>query len=321
MSPKIRIVAMLFAFIMFVTGCSLIEKETIEGKVIDGKEVIATVNDEHILKSDFELQVDSVKAVLEANGQEFTSAEGKKFFQEIRKQVLDSMIRDVIALQEAEKNGITLNEEDLEQAIVQMESYHGGKEALDNFLKNQNMDRQQFKDLLKQQIIINDFRENMTSDITVTDKDVKKYYDDNKEMFELSSPEIRASHILVETEEDAKMVLSELEQGKDFAELAKKYSTDEITSSNGGDLGYFGKGRMVPEFEEAAFKLKTGEISDIVKSEFGYHIIKVTGQRSSLTLDDVKDYIKNNLISSKKEEKFNDLLDEWEKKSKIEKYL
>jgi foldase protein PrsA len=321
MNLKFKIVVILAAFILIVSGCGLIEKDSTEGKVIDGKDVVASVNEEHVSKSDFDIQADRVKTALEANGQDFSTAEGKKNFQEIKKKVLDSMIRDIIALQQAKKSDVSLKEGQLEEAIVQLEAYHGGKDALDNYLKNQNMDRAEFSELLKEQLIINNLKEKLTSDITVTDDDVKKYYNENSEMFKLSSPEIRASHILVATEDEAKKVLSQLKEGKDFAELAKKYSTDNTTSVEGGDLGFFGKGQMVPEFEKAAFALKPGEISDIVKSEFGYHIIKVTGERSSLKLEDVETYIKNNLESSEKEEKFNKLLDEWQKQSKIEKYL
>ncbi len=321
MNLKFKTVIILATLALIVSGCGLIEKDSTEGKVIDGKNVVACVNEEHVLKSDFDIQVDRVKTALEANGQDFSSAEGKKNFQEIKKKVLDSMIRDIIALQQAEKSNVSLKNGQLEETIAQLEQYHGGKDALDNYLKNQDMDRAQFTELLKEQLIINNLKEKLTSDITVTDDDVKKYYNENKEMFKLSSPEIRASHILLKTEEEAKKVLSQLKEGKDFAELAKKYSTDSATSAEGGDLGFFGKGQMIPEFEKAAFALKPGEISDIVKSEFGYHIIKVTGERSSLKLEDVETYIKNNLESSEKEEKFNKLLDEWQKQSKIEKYL
>ena len=89
---------------------------------------------------------------------------------------------------------------------------------------------------------------------------------------------IRASHILVSTLEEAEKVLSEIKSGGDFGELAKKYSKCP-SKENGGDLGYFEKGQMVKEFEDAAFSLNEGEISGIVKTEFGYHIIKLTGKK------------------------------------------
>jgi len=88
---------------------------------------------------------------------------------------------------------------------------------------------------------------------------------------------IRASHILVSTSEEAESVLSEIKAGGDFGELAKKYSSCP-SKGQGGDLGYFAKGQMVKDFEDAAFSLKEGEVSGIVKTQFGYHIIKLTGK-------------------------------------------
>ena len=125
----------------------------------------------------------------------------------------------------------------------------------------------------------------------------------------------------METEDEAKKIFAELKAGADFAELAGKYSKDPGSKEMGGDLGYFSKGRMVPEFEQAAFALKPGEMSDIVKTEHGYHIIKVTDERTSVSFEDAKDYIKYNLENSKKEEEFMKHLTEWEKQSKIEKYI
>src|SRR5690606_36379540 len=130
------------------------------------------------------------------------------------------------------------------------------------------------------------------------------YYDENKEMFELPSPEIRASHILVDTEEEAREILSKIRGGADFEELAKMYSKDPGTKDLGGDLGFFAKGKMVPEFEEAAFALNPGEVSDVVKTEYGYHVIKVTGRRSSLSFEDAKEDIRNNLENAKKDKEF-----------------
>ncbi len=316
---KISILLLICAIAM--AGCQNVEKVETQGKIIDGKEVIAKVNDELILKSDYDRQVLQVKSALEANGQDFATDEGKKVLKEIREKVLEAMINDQLILQQAEKDNITLSEEEFEQAISDLEQYHGGKDALDKYLEQQELDRSSFEKLVKEQLLINQFKEKLTSDIKVTDEEVKKFYEDNKTMFELPTPEIRASHILVDTENEAKKILTEIKAGGDFAALAKDYSKDPGSKELGGDLGYFSKGKMDPEFEKAAFALKPGEISDVVKTTFGYHIIKVTGERTSLSFDDAKDYIKSNLENSKKEEDFNKYLDEWKKQSKIEKYL
>ncbi|WP_281273759.1 peptidylprolyl isomerase [Biomaibacter acetigenes] len=321
MKLKMKAIGLAVAIIIGISGCGIIQKDTTEGKVIDGKEVIAVVNGENILKSDFDSQVNQVKSALEANGQDFSTDEGKKNLQEIKKKVLDSMIKDVLSLQQAKKENVTLKPNQMQEAVSQLETYHGGKDALDNYLKQQGMDWKSFEKLLQDQLIINNLKEKLTANVKVSDEDVKKYFDSNKDMFKLPSPEIRASHILVPTEDEANKVLAEIKAGEDFAELARKYSTDPGSKDKGGDLGYFGKGKMVPEFEKAAFALKQGEVSQPVKTQFGYHIIKVTGERTSLSFDDVKDYIKSNLLTSKKDEEFNKFLDQWQKQSKIEKYL
>jgi peptidyl-prolyl cis-trans isomerase C len=105
--------------------------------------------------------------------------------------------------------------------------------------------------------------------------------------------EVRARHILVPTEDEAKAVLAEIKKGTDFAELAKQKSKDPGAAAEGGDLGYFGKAQMVPEFAEAAFKMKKGDVSDPVKTQFGWHIIKVEDKRTkpAPTFENVKEQI------------------------------
>ncbi|MFS0782979.1 peptidylprolyl isomerase [Bacillus sp. 1P06AnD] len=118
-------------------------------------------------------------------------------------------------------------------------------------------------------------------DIKVTDKELKKAYEDYK-------PEIRARHILVADEKTAKEVKAKLAAGEKFEDLAKKYSTDTASAEKGGDLGWFGAGAMVPEFEAAAYKLNKGQISDPVKTDNGYHIIEVTDKKEKKSFEDMK---------------------------------
>ena len=136
--------------------------------------------------------------------------------------------------------------------------------------------------------------------ITVPPADVERSYNDNIQQY--TTPEqVRASHILLKTEgkDDAVVkaraedILKQAKTGTDFAELAKKYSEDEANAKNGGDLDFFGKGRMVPEFDRVAFSMESGQISDLVKTEFGYHIIKLTDKKPGTTrkLDEVRQQI------------------------------
>jgi peptidyl-prolyl cis-trans isomerase D len=138
----------------------------------------------------------------------------------------------------------------------------------------------------------------------VSAEDIQRYYDDNKEQY--STPEqVRASHILLKTEgkdeaavkKQAEDLLAKVKAGADFAKLATEYSEDDSSKVKGGDLDFFGKGRMVPEFDKAAFSMKPGEISDLVKSQFGYHIIKVTDKKAATTkpLDEVRAQIEDQI--------------------------
>ena len=130
----------------------------------------------------------------------------------------------------------------------------------------------------------------------VTDAELRKVYDEAIGQMK-SEPEVRARHILVETEDEAKAVVAELKKGADFAELAKAKSKDP-GSADGGDLGYFTKDQMVPEFSEVAFKLEKGQLSDPVKSQFGWHIIKVEDKREKKPpeFDKVKDQLENFVV-------------------------
>jgi peptidyl-prolyl cis-trans isomerase D len=140
--------------------------------------------------------------------------------------------------------------------------------------------------------------------VVVPPADVERAYNDGIEQY-TTAEQVRASHILLKTEgkDDAAMkakaadVLKQAKAGADFAELAKKYSEDEASAKNGGDLDYFGRGRMVPEFDQAAFAMQPGQMSDLVKTQYGYHIIKLVDKKpaTTRTLADVRQQLTDQL--------------------------
>ena len=153
--------------------------------------------------------------------------------------------------------------------------------------------------------------------VKVSDEEVRKYYDEHSEEFML--PERwRASHILVETPEEADAIKQKLSQGADFAELAKEKSKD-ATAKIGGDVGYFSKGQLVPEFEEECYKLKVGEVGNVVKTQFGYHVIKLTDRKSPEVqqFDSVKDMIKRELERNKKKDLLDKMMSDLKGSAKI----
>jgi foldase protein PrsA len=145
-------------------------------------------------------------------------------------------------------------------------------------LMQYGMTEETFKDSLKLDLLV---EKASIADIEATDEEIKEYYDNYK-------PQIKARHILVEDEATAKEVKTKLDNGEDFAELAKEYSQDPGSAEAGGDLGWFGPGAMVAEFEEAAYALDVNEISAPVQSEHGFHIIQVTEKEEKKSLEEMK---------------------------------
>ncbi len=152
----------------------------------------------------------------------------------------------------------------------------------------------------------------------ISDSDVEQYYEQHKDQY-LIPERIKASHILLSTEEEAKKVLDELNAGADFAESARAHSKD-LTKDRGGDLGYFQKGQMIPEFEKVCFSLDPGQMSDIVKTRFGYHIIKVTDKQPSKykQLPEVKEKIRAKLTDQAKQQEFRNFVKLLKDRAKID---
>ncbi len=151
----------------------------------------------------------------------------------------------------------------------------------------------------------------------VTEEETRKMYEDNKPLF--STETVAARHIMVKTQAEAEAVLKELEGGKDFAELARAKSEDTGSAEKGGELGNLKRGQTVPEFEEEAFRLKEGELSPVIKTQYGYHILK-GGAHASVTqpFDEVKERIQQTLLQQTQRETFMAFMADLEKQAKTE---
>lgn len=156
------------------------------------------------------------------------------------------------------------------------------------------------------------------SAIQIPDEELEKYYKENKTDF-FRDTTLRASHILIDTQEKADEVLKEINSGTEFEDVAKKYSSCPSKDS-GGDLGFFTKGRMVKEFDEAVFNMSVGEISKPIKTQFGYHIIKLTEQKAAgiMAFDEIKESLKKELLKAKQTFFLTKKLDELSKKYTVE---
>ena len=241
--------------------------------------VLADVNGNVITTQDFKNEVDRLPPYLKPMVQ---SPEGKK-------ELLDSMVVREIILEQAKKDGVDKS-----------------KDVADRL-----------EDLRKRLIVETYLKKKVEQEAQVSDADLKKFYDENKDKFK-TGEQVRASHILVKTEKEAQDILAQLKSGAKFEDLAKKYSTD-ATAAKGGDLGWFSKGAMVPEFDKVVFGLKEGQLSGIVKTQFGFHIIKVTGVRPAgiRAFDEVKEQIKSTLLPSKQQEIFQKMKEDLKKNAKV----
>ena len=244
----------------------------------EGK-VMAEVNGGSITTGDFERELKNLPEYLKAMAD---TPQG-------RKEMLDTMVIRELILQQASKDGLDKGPE-IEEKL---------------------------QDLKKRLIVESFLKKKVETESNVSDEDLKKFYEQNKDKFK-TGEQIKASHILVKTEKEAKDILTQIKSGGNFEELAKKNSVDS-SSAKGGDLGWFGKGSMVPAFEKAALALKEGQVSDVVKSDFGFHIIKLTGKRAAgiRPLEEVKEQIKGAIMPSKQQEVFQKIKDELKKTAKI----
>lgn len=234
-------------------------------------------------------------------------------------QVVDSMIEQRLIKNEAESQNITVTDEDLDEALGKIKESFPSEEMFNQQLAAVGLTEE---DLKKELVTEVELTKLLEPQIQVTDEDIKTYYEENKESF--ATPEqVRASHILVDTKEEAEEILAQLKAGADFAELAKEKSKDPGSAVNGGDLDYFGKGQMMPEFEEAAFNTPVGELSDIVQTSYGFHIIKVTDKKPAQTptLEEKKEEIRETLFEQQKSEKIEPYIEELKGKTKTENYL
>ncbi|TPV46091.1 peptidylprolyl isomerase PrsA [Bacillus dicomae] len=172
-----------------------------------------------------------------------------------------------------------VSDDDVDKEVQKAKKQYG--DQFTAILENNRLkDEADFKNQIKFKLAMNEAIKK-----SVTEKDVKDHY----------KPEIKASHILVSDENEAKEIKKKLDAGASFEELAKQDSQDLLSKEKGGDLGYFNSGTMTPEFETAAYKLKVGQISNPVKSPNGYHIIKLTDKKALKPYDEVKDSIRKNL--------------------------
>lgn len=251
-------------------------------------DLIARVNGEDIKKADFESAVRNLEAQV---GQKIPADRRS----EILREVLDQLISYRLLVQESKTRNVSVTDAEVEASIGQIRQQFPNEEAFKTALTSQAKSMEDFKRETRENMIIEKMlKTEVEPKVKVGQPEIQAFYDQNQERFK--EPEsVRASHILVKVDagasDDLKKqaqakadgILADIKKGTDFAELAKKNS-DDGSAAQGGDLGFFGRGQMVPEFEAAAFGLQPGQVSGLVQSQFGFHIIKLAEKRAPRTV-------------------------------------
>lgn len=238
------------------------------------------------------------------NGEKVTYSQlDKELEKRFGPRVLEEMIIEKLILQKAKQENVVVSDKEIEDSIAELKKNP-------QFAMIMKFQKISMDDLKAREKFIQTLKKLISKNITQEEK--KKFFEKNKETLE----KVKASHILVAKKEVALDILNQIKSGKDFSELAKKHSTDEGTKNKGGDLGSFAKQDMQPEFSKTAFKLKAGEISEPVKTKFGWHIIKV--EEKFDTCDKLDKEIEEALAGRGK---MRDYIEELKGKAKIENYL
>jgi foldase protein PrsA len=277
--------------------CTIIGIFITYGLVRTKQEAIATVNGEKISKDQL------YHAMVQANG----------------KQVLDSLIAEKIVKLEAKKLNIVVSDEEIQKEMDKYYDYYGGKEGFSQVLAMSGYTL----DGVKLDIINNlEVKKILEPQITITDEEIQAYFAENTATFS-QEKQVKASHILVDSLEAANEIKQKLVVGGDFAQLAKENSTDTGTKENGGDLGYFESGKMTMEFEQATFALNVGEISDPVKTEYGYHIIKLVAIKDAkeANYEESKAEIRDALLDEKIGQEYDNWMHNLYQQYEIKNYL
>lgn len=258
-------------------------------------QVVATVNGEEIMQ-------DELFEALYAQG---------------GKDALDQLITRRLILQESEQAGITVSDEELDAEVdsIILESFQGSEEAFLSALEYYGISEESFREDAKLNLLV---RQIALEQINPTDEDVRAYFEEHRYLFD-QAEEIEARHILVESEELINEIAALLAAGDDFAALAAVHSLDQSNKDNGGNLGFFSRGMMVEEFEEVAFALEVGEISDPVQTSFGYHLIEVLDRKEAeeADFDMVSEQVREALIEDQIAQVINELVQTLYEKSEI----
>lgn len=283
------------------------------------KNVAAKVNGEPIPTTEVDAQLEQLKKQYPTM---FTGADGEGRLLDFKQRIVDNLVNAKLIEQAAKEKGITVSDADVKKQIDTLRTNFKDETQFEAALKSAGMTLESLEASIRQQLVTAKLVEQLAANEQVTDQEIEEYYNNNKAQFAQKAQK-RSSHVLFKATDKAtaEKVLGELKAGTiAFAAAAKKYSIDTKTAENGGDLGWPNGTSYVPEFEAAVKKLAKGEMSGLVQSTYGYHIIKVTDTRAATqqALKDVKAQIQQLIVEKRRSEAYQKFLEELRKNAKIE---
>lgn len=294
--------ALLLALALLVVGCGGGDDDV-------PSDAIAVVGDEEIPKRDYDALVDQAKRSYKTSKKPFPKA-GTPEYESVKNQAVLYLVQREQFEQKAEELDVEVGDEEVDARLKQIiQQYFGGNEQrYRQQLKQTGLTEERVRDDVRAQLIQEKLFEKVTEDVEVTDEDIEEYYEKNKTQYgQPASRDVR--HILVPTKRQADRIYARLQTGADFAALAKKFSKDPGSKDQGGKLT-IARGQTVPAFDRTAFRLKKGQVSRPVKTQYGFHIIEplsAVKPAKTTPLKDVKAQIKQQLLQTKK----NEAMTEW----------
>jgi len=266
-----------------------------------GTSVAATINGEVVYASDLAREV---AAIGRQYGIDLNSDQGRAQRNEISRIVLDQLIEQRIILQEARRRAALGTDAQVDEALAEIQANFPSESEFQFALDQRGLTLNDLRDRLRTNITVQNLQ-GKVSKATVSEEEIQKFYQGNRKDFD-QPEQVRVRHILVETEAEARFVLARLNRGEKFEDLAKQLSKDPGSREQSGDLGFIGRGQLVPEFERVAFTLQPGQVSDVVKTQFGYHIIQMVERKTAQPskLEQVREQIRRQLLSKKQEGDF-----------------
>jgi peptidyl-prolyl cis-trans isomerase C len=301
-----------------------------EKKPAEADTKIAVINGVVIFRTQFDKELAIHLDRVSRQGQQVNDAQ----LADLKKEVLEGLIERELLYQQSQKAGVKITDQAIDEQLAAIKKRFPGEEDYKNALNAMKLTEDEVKMQIARGLAIRELiNQEIMNKITISDDESKAFYDANPQFFK-QPEQVKASHILIKVEADAtdaqkaeaRKKIAEVQQkiksGGDFAELAKEYS-EGPSNVRGGDLGYFSRGQMVKPFEDAAFALQIDEVSDVVETRFGYHLIKVYDKKPEqiVAYADVKEKLGQRMKQEKAEKEAGQYIEKLKKDAIIEKFL